>query len=169
METMNKETDEEEIRKIKEKREKFIRESRVIASVRSYLENSGWKLEPPRGKHEKGPDIQGIHQSGKRIIVEAKGDGESLFSEYQIIHNAFPTLLGQIISRMKEKNEGIIYGVAFPARWARSFSKKIKEMEWAWKTLDLTVFLVKVDGSVEQFSSSEVWESLNENLPPNKS
>jgi hypothetical protein len=135
---------------------KIISEPFVEESVRKYLGDRGWKLKPPKkSKHHGGPDIDAFHPSWrKRIIIEAKGEGKSTRSELQVKHNAFPNMLGQIISRMNIEgnapNRAKIYAVAFPQKWTKTFQHKVKEMEWAWKSLRLKVFLVYSNGDVDE-------------------
>lgn len=115
---------------------KIISEDYVKKCVRGYLKARGWNLDPSKGKHLPDPDITGFHPRWrKRIIIEAKGEGKSLASKHQVKHNAFPSLLGEILSRMDIKGndpkKARIYALAFPEKWANTFKSKIKEMKWA--------------------------------------
>lgn len=128
-----------------------VREEFVVDSVRKYLEAQGWNLNPPKeSKHHHGPDIIGFHSGLKKdIIVEA--GGESPGYEHQSKHNEIYRLLGQIVFKM-DMEPGLtkIYALAFPEKWAYTFAGKKREMDWAWKTLRLKVFLIHKDGRVEE-------------------
>jgi hypothetical protein len=139
---------------------KNISEEFVKKSVRKYLENRGWELKPAKVKQHRDPDIKAFHPKWRRsIIIEAKGEGSSTRSELPIKHNAFPNMLGQIVSRMdiegNAPNRHRIYAVAFPRKWAETFQRKVKEMEFGWKILKLKVFLVNGNGDVEEVPYSK--------------
>lgn len=130
-----------------------MEESKVEFYIKRYLKTKGWRLkqEQNKKKGERGVDIQVWHPQWRKILlVEAKGGSGK--HKNQEKHNAFYTLLGQILSRMNKEgnnpNKAKIYAIGIPYDWDRVFKKKIKKMEYGWRLLKLKTFLVQEDGNV---------------------
>lgn len=135
-----------------------ISEDFIVNSVKVYLKKKHFVIKKT-GMH--GADIiTDYHKVYRRkYIVEAKGEaGIKKSTGCPIKHNAFYYMLGQILSRMDKQgnrtNRGRIYSIAIPKKWTETFKKKIKEMPFAWKLLNLKVFLVNLDGDVEEKPSA---------------
>lgn len=130
-------------------------EQEVEKSVRAYLEGKGWTLtNDPRlvGQHDW--DIRAWHPKWRKVmLVEAKGDGNGAH-KHQTIHNAFYTMLGQILARMDIKGNNVncarTYALAIPAEWEKTYKAKINSMAFGWSLLKLNVFLVHENGDVEK-------------------
>lgn len=92
-----------------------------------------------RAGHERGPDIQVMHNtSNTYFIVEAKGDPYKK-AKYaaQARYLNFSHCLGQILQRMKYQNAR--YGIAFP----ESYLAFVRDLPWkVCKNLSLEIFLV---------------------------
>ncbi len=133
-----------------------MNEQAIEERLRAHLEKRGWKTTNlPKSVGVHGCDVTAWHPKWRKVLlVEVKGNGKRLI---QTKHNAFYTLLGQILSRMDiEGNhfkKGRIYSIAIPAEWEDTFKNKIKSMNFGWKMLKLKVFLVSKD-SVEEKSYS---------------
>lgn len=131
-----------------------LAERQVEAHIRTHLEAKGWKttnLPKTVGAH--GADITAWHPAWRKIcIMEVKG--ESASHPHQAANNAFPSVLGQILSRMDKEgnqpNKARIYAIGIPKRWERLFKNKVAEMEFGWKLLRLRVFLVDDGGNVDE-------------------
>ncbi len=131
-------------------------EQEVEKSVRAYLEKKGWTLtNDPRlvGQHDW--DIRAWHPKWRKVmLVEAKGDGKSDKHKHQTKHNAFYTMLGQIVARMDIKGNSVncarTYALAIPADWEKTYKAKIESMAFGWNLLKLNVFLVHENGDVEK-------------------
>ena len=124
-----------------------MNENQVEKYTREFLMKDGWKLTNlPKTIGKGGCDITAWHPKRRKVLfIEAKGDG-SVSNRHQTIHNAFYTILGQILFRMdKEGNspkKARIYAIAIPYHWAKVYRKKIKQMPYGWKLLKLKTFLV---------------------------
>lgn len=138
----------------------MLRESEVESILRKYLELKGWTLtNDPRlvGQHDW--DIRAWHPKWRKVIlVEAKGDGNGAH-RHQTIHNAFYTMLGQILARMDIKGNSVncarTYALAIPADWEKTYKSKIESMAFGWNLLKLNVFLVHENGDVEKKTYSQ--------------
>ncbi len=123
----------------------MLKESDIEKLLRNHLEKRGWKTTNlPKSVGEHGCDVTAWHPIWRKVLlVEAKGDGKAV---HQTKHNAFYTLLGQIISRMdiegNSSKRARVYAIAIPAEWETVFRNKIKSMAFGWKLLKLKVFLV---------------------------
>ena len=129
-----------------------MKEIFVEHHIRKYLIDKGWKIrKAPKRVGEHGVDIHAWHPKWRRLLyIEVKGgSGKHKHSE---IHNSFPAVLGQILSRMdKEGNhpkKARIYAIGIPHNWLPVFKKKIQKMKHGWRLLKLRVFLVKDSGEV---------------------
>jgi hypothetical protein len=84
--------------------------------------------------------------------VEVKG--ESARHPHPAAHNAFPSVLGQILSRMDKEgnhpNKARTYAIGIPKVWERIYKNKIAAMEYGWRLLRVRVFLVDGQGGVEE-------------------
>ncbi len=134
----------------------MVSEKRVEKLIREYLEKTGWTLKnTPRKTGEHGWDIETIHHKIKRkgYFIECKGDGKGRVKS-QKIHNSFYMTLGQIIARMdiagNRKYRYRVYAIGIPKGWADVFRKKTRKMKFAWNFLQLKVFLVANNGTVEE-------------------
>ncbi len=128
-------------------------ESTIEKLLRAHLEERGWKTTNlPKSVGIHGCDVTAWHPKWRKVLlVEAKGDGNAV---HQTKHNAFYTLLGQIISRMDIEGNNFkkarVYAIAIPAEWENVFRNKIKSMSFGWKLLKLKVFLVDAQSVKEK-------------------
>jgi hypothetical protein len=133
----------------------MLKENQVDKYLRKYLIEKGWTLTNElRGIGHHDWDIKAFNNKWRKVLlIESKGDSNSK-NNTQKIHNSFWTSIGQVMARMdKQGNDpkkARIYGVAIPAHWESTFSKKAKKMEYGWNFLKLKIFLVKDDGTVEE-------------------
>jgi len=129
-------------------------ESKVEEHIRNYLIKKGWKIEKELKKRsEHGVDIYASHSTWRKTYrIEVKG--ESASHPVQASHNAFWTILGQIVTRMdiegNQPNKARFYAIGIPKVWEKVFKNKIKYMKFGWKLLKLKVFLVDLNGRVEE-------------------
>lgn len=129
-----------------------MKESKVEKHVRLFLLNKGWTTrtkEKSPGEH--GVDIKMFHPRYRKTLwIEVKGGSGK--NPTQEKHNAFYTVLGQILSRMDREgnrpNKARIYAIAIPSSWVETFKKKIKKMRYVWKLLRLPVYEVQPNGKV---------------------
>lgn len=127
-------------------------ERKVEQYIREYLLGRGWKIrKAPKKAGEPGVDIHTWHPKWRRLLyIEVKGGSGK--HKHPEMHNAFNTVLGQIVSRMdKEGNhprKARIYAIGIPYAWLRVFRNKVKKMKYSWRLLKLRVFLVKTSGEV---------------------
>lgn len=134
-----------------------INEEFVVQSVIKYLQKKGYQVYQDKKGYEHGIDIKTHYHKKlrKQYLIEAKGDaGIKPTTAVIVKHNAFYYMLGQILSRMDKQgnntNKGRIYAIAIPAHWQKTFTKKIKNMTYAWKLLKLKTFLVEKNGIVTE-------------------
>jgi hypothetical protein len=129
-------------------------ESKVEEHIRNHLIKKGWKIEKELKKRsEHGVDIYASHSTWRKTYrIEVKG--ESASHPVQASHNAFWTILGQIVTRMdiegNQPNKARFYAIGIPKVWEKVFKNKIKDMKFGWKLLKLKVFLVDSNGKVEE-------------------
>lgn len=132
----------------------ILTESLVENHIRRYLAGKGWEFTNlPRTTGAHGADIRGYHPKWRKIcIIEVKGEGHS--SQNQVMHNAFYSLLGQLLSRMDKEgnslNKARYYAIGIPKKWEKVFKNKICTMKFGWKLLKPKVFLVDQHGEVEE-------------------
>lgn len=106
------------------------------------------------GKRRSGRvNIHAWHPKWRRLLyIEVKGGSGK--HKHPEIHNAFPAVLGQIVSRMdKEGNHpkrARIYAIGIPESWAAIFKRKIQKMKYGWRLLKLRVFVVGANGEVSE-------------------
>ncbi len=135
-----------------------LTEKQVNEFIEKYLKSKGWNIsKTARSRGEHGADIIALHPKWrKRYIIEVKG--ESNAHKMQNMHNAFWTVLGQILTRMdiegNSPNKARYYAIGIPKNWERVFRNKIIKMKYGWKLLKLKVFLVDAKGNVEEKSYS---------------
>lgn len=136
-------------------------EKKLEEYVRQYLSDKGFNIELGGnlpGEH--GCDIVAYHPKWrKRVFIEAKSENPKSKYLNQHRHNNFLVVIGQIISRMDKEgnrpNKARIYGIAVPKTWENIIKNKVKGMKFPWKWMRLKVFLVDVDGSVEELAYSK--------------
>ncbi len=135
----------------------MLKEEQVVGKIRDHLISKGYIIKnAEKTNSEHGCDIiTEIHsKSRKNYFIEVKGESGTEKSKHAIKHNAFWTLLGQILTKMyiegNSPNKGRIYAIAFPADWEDTFTRKIKNMAFGWKLLKLKVFLVSEKEVVEK-------------------
>ncbi len=132
----------------------ILKEQFVEKQIRKYLIKKGWvTTNLPKSVGEHGVDITAYHPRWRKIyLIEVKGEGAS--SQHQIKHASFYNLLGQILCRMDKEgnqpNRARYYAIGIPKKWENTFKNKIKKMRFGWRLLNLKVFLVDTDGSVEE-------------------
>jgi len=129
-------------------------EKQVNKFIEEYLKQKGWNISKiARNSGEHGIDIIAFHpKRRKRYLIEVKG--ESNTHQAQNMHNAFWTVLGQILTRMdiegNSSNKARYYAIGIPKNWERVFKNKILKMKYGWGLLKLKVFLVDSNGKVEE-------------------
>ena len=139
-----------------------MQEKTVEHHIRKYLIDKGWKIrKAPKRVGEHGVDIHAWHPKWRRLLyVEVKGGSGK--HKHPEIHNAFPSVLGQIVSRMdKEGNhpkKARIYAIGIPYSWLPVFKKKIQKMKYGWRLLKLRVFLAQENGEVVEKHYSNLLE-----------
>lgn len=129
-----------------------MQEALVERHIRKYLIDKGWKIrKAPKRTGEHGVDIHAWHPQWRRLLyIEVKGGSGK--HKHPEMHNAFNTVLGQIVSRMDKEgnhpNKARIYAIGIPYSWFGVFKKKIQKMKYGWRLLKLRTFLVEEDGGV---------------------
>ncbi len=86
---------------------KGFTEELVQGVVAALLEREGYSVKTG-GRLPRGPDLEAFSTRGRKIVVEAKGEG----SRPEMFRNFFQAALGQIILRMND--DRTIYIVALP-------------------------------------------------------
>ena len=137
--------------------ERIMDEPAVREAVARFLSakrrGDSWHMVGYKEGRRHGPDLV-FTRHGHEFIVEAKGDPGKLNKNPDSGREvAFTQALGEIVTRM-DRLQASQYGVAFPA----SFREKVlRRIPWkAAKTLRLSVFLVKTDGEVKQYTPRDL-------------
>ena len=129
-------------------------ETFVLSAIRKVLQAKGYKLDPPRSLHAHGVDIKVRHKKYRHyIFVECKGYPKGTYSEGVQRDNYFLTILGQILTRMRQKNA--YYAVALP--YHKFYRGRIlrQDLRLAREWLGLWFFLVKRDGTVLRLAATQ--------------
>lgn len=143
------------------KQREIISEDFVIDSVINYLSKE-WFISLQRaGLHEAGVDIKVRNNKVSRyFLIEAKGDPkEKVKSPLGDIGSNVNSAIAQAISRMhtdrkKGYKYGYKYGVAFPVSHR---NKVLKSLPYdVMDKLNMSIFLVDKQGSVEEFGYRDV-------------
>jgi len=123
-----------------------ITEPFVKRAVKRYLDAKNYKEIDSRELNEVGPDIvMKRRDNGRYIIIEAKGESNAK-SEME---NKILNVIGQIVKRYTNRSN-YYYGVALPVTWKKRLPKKIGYD--ALKALHLIIYLVDINGNVEEIS-----------------
>lgn len=135
-------------------------EGNVQSTLSDYLIKNGWLIEHAANtaNHEHGPDIKAA-QNGRKVWVEVKGYPSTTYAQGEKKGQPKPTkpslqakhwfeeALHSCIQR-RSKNPKVELIIAFPD--FKRYCDLIKEAEWAFQKLNINVFLVKEDNSVEK-------------------
>lgn len=98
---------------------KGLSEALVADIVALVLKRRGYSLRV-RAKCQTGPDVEAVSPKGRRIVVEAKGEGRNSDASYTL----FVTALGQILLRMN--SEDTTYVVAVP--WHKRYVDLLRKV-----------------------------------------
>ncbi|HKU24770.1 MAG TPA: hypothetical protein VJQ54_04815 [Candidatus Sulfotelmatobacter sp.] len=144
------------------KQRKMLTESQVIASVRRFLEQRGFRITSCLSETEQGIDIEGFAPDGKQgISIEAKGETSSKSGSGRF-GNAFDSsqvsvhVAKAFYCAARDYPTGKLVGVAFPKN--ELHVKCVQKILPAIKTLGIEVFWVEPhNGTVEVEHIWHVW------------
>lgn len=144
------------------KQRKMLTESQVIASVRKFLEQRGFRITSCLSETEHGIDIEGFAPDGKQgISIEAKGETSSKSGSSRF-GNAFDSkqvsvhVAKAFYCAARDYPSGKLVGVAFPKN--ELHVRCVQKILPAIQTLGVEVFWVSPnDGTVEVEHVWRVW------------
>lgn len=127
-----------------------FREAEVLAILKKYLKEEGWKVKE-QIKIDGGRIDIGAVKEGEILLIEAKGEDKGGYTSAEM---NFQMGLGQLMSRMKDKDAK--YGLAFPL--TGDFMKVLQKYRGSFAFERLGIYLIPVerDGNCRMISSHEV-------------
>jgi hypothetical protein len=130
--------------------EQLLAEDEVVAAVRGHLEGAGWVIKTWALAIEHGDDIV-AEREGRRLIVEAKGEGSSKTGSHRFGNPFSRSQVGSHVPRaiykaLRALAENAEAGVAFPdTPLHRAFVGAVQPVT---SHLGISVFWVDRPGSV---------------------
>ena len=134
----------------------IFREREVLAILKKYLKEEGWKVKE-QIKIDKGRIDIGAIKEGEILLIEAKGEDKGGYNSAEM---NFQMGLGQLMSRMKDKDAK--YGLAFPL--TGDFIKVLQKYSGSFAFERLGIYLIPIerDGNCRMISPHDVIESLKD-------
>lgn len=140
--------------------EEWSWEGNIQNTLIPYLVRQGWELRGAANtiSHQHGPDIE-VAKGTKRLLVEVKGYPSKCYVRGEKAGQPKPTqpslqashwfseAMSTTIRRRCNNKEDEI-AMAFP--YFKRYRNLVKEVEWALRKLNIGVYFIREDGSVEE-------------------
>ena len=135
----------------------IFKESDVIGVLKRGLKQDGWSVKE-QVKLANGYADLAADKDGISFIIEAKGEDKGGFSAAEM---NFQMGLGQVMARMTDVNKK--YGIAFPS--TPDFIRVLQKYEhsFAFKALDIYLFVANGDRSYFVVPPSDIPAFINNN------
>ena len=138
-----------------------LTEENVESTLINYLVNKGFKINKKETEKRSGPDIVTYkhNELGFRYVIECEGEPKKENPSYAQLYNYFIYGLGQIVLRMKNKEDR--YALAFPD--TIFFKNRLTLIPARiLNLLNLEFFFIGEDKKTEHFSTKELVERVNQ-------
>src|SRR5688572_28105246 len=139
----------------------MLTEFQVISAVCAFLDRKGFRITQKLPETQRGIDIRAIARDGREVGIEAKGETSSMqhsarygkvFSPGQV----FDHVAKAMYTAACYSANGMLSGVAFPGN--ESHVKQVAPIAHAFRTLEIEVFWVLPDATVQVAGNWPYWE-----------